>query len=96
MEAKLTCYGPSHGPENEVRAAKAFPADTPDLLAQRIPALASAQPAVLLVLFAAFADFSQPNAARLRMREIAAYRYPVFVSRYFFHHLFLRPPPSFR
>jgi hypothetical protein len=96
MEAKLAGYGPASRPDSDVCAAKACPADTPDILTHGLPALAPAHSPVLNVLFAAFAFFSLPGATALRMREIAAYRYPVFVSRYFFHHLFLRPPPFFR
>lgn len=96
MEAKLACYGPSRGSDNELHAAKACPADAPDLLAQGIQALAPVHSPALIVLFAAFVFFSLPSAAWLRMRALAALHSPRFASRYFFHHLFFRPPPSFR
>lgn len=94
MEAKLACYGPSHGLDNVVHAAKACPADTPDVLAQRIPVLSSTQAPVFPLLFVVFALIVR-SATAPRLREIAAARGSVFAA-YFFHPLFFRPPPSFR
>lgn len=96
MEAKLTCYAPANTPACDLHAAKAYPAETPDMLAQSAPALDTALTLIPLVLLTdiAFTSLRRANA-RLRF-DTAGNRGRVFAAAYFFHPLFFRPPPTFR
>jgi hypothetical protein len=96
MEAKLTCYAPANAPATELHAAKAYPADTPDVMAHSAPARNPALTLIPLVLLTGF-TFSSLLRANAPLRpDIAGNGSRVFAATYFFHPLFFRPPPSFR
>ncbi|MGH9599415.1 MAG: hypothetical protein ACRD27_06090 [Terracidiphilus sp.] len=94
MEAKLAGYGPVEGPGSSVRAAKAMPADTPELVRDGVPApgpLHPQFPVVLLVELAAVLLFGKSAFERRRAAGSLA-QIPAMCHLY--PGIFFRPPPA--
>ena len=94
VEAKTAWYGPEHGIGSDVRAAKAMPALSPELVdhgtsspgrAHTHISLASLSPNAALWLLGTYA----------RTRVVLRTRFAFFMADYWFPSLLFRPPPAF-
>ena len=92
FEAKTAWYGPSAGPWSAVRAAKALPADLPQIVSHGIPAPDPVHPAIPFLIFAAFV-LSAGSEFQLT-RKAAHGPGPLAVAATFFPPHFFRPPPT--
>jgi len=93
VEAKMAWYRPADGPHCDVRAAKAMPADTPELVSDGVPApdpLHPQFPVVFLLEIVAVTAFGVPLT---RHRNPLGLRTPLPAAAHFYPGIFLRPPP---
>ena len=93
MEAKLVPYSAAHGSESDIAAAKAWPADLPQVVAHGIQGLNRIHTPALVLFVASFASASFEKAEVLRGSNLLCSRLSVFSAAYFSPHLFFRPPP---
>ena len=93
MEAKLAWYGPQVGIGSDMSAAKALPADVPDVVRHGVPAPDPIHPLVPFLLLPIFAASILADA-HLRLRP--AHHPPSFsAASYFSPKNFFRPPPAY-
>jgi hypothetical protein len=93
FEAKTAWYGPVAGPGSEVRAAKALPVATPELVEHGVP---SPDPEHPTVGFAALLSGASFWSARLKaplFGRIQPTRQSFFSAAQLSPSLFFRPPP---
>jgi hypothetical protein len=93
MEAKLACYSPAAAPGSDIVAAKARPADLPEVVAHGVHAPDPVHSQMLVVFLAALTAASSWKADTLLGRKIVDGRLPVSSAAYFSPYLFFRPPP---
>ena len=93
MEAKLACYGPAGGSGTDIVAAKARPADLPEVVSHGIHAPEPVHSQMLVVFLEALLAPSLRKADSLLVCN-SAYNYlSVSSAAYFSPNLFFRPPP---
>jgi len=95
FEAKTAWYGPDCGPGSAVRAAKALPADLPQVVSHGVPTPDPVRPAIPFLIFGIFAlpglsglKFDMMRSPHRRARMIAP------LSN-FSPPQFFRPPPIY-
>jgi hypothetical protein len=93
MEAKLACYSSAGGPGCDIVAAKARPADLPEVVLRGVYAPNSADSQMLLVFLAALTAASLWKANALLERIVVYSHLSVSCAAYFSPALFFRPPP---
>lgn len=93
MEAKLACYGPDGGSGRDIVAAKALPADQPEVVSRGFDAPNPVHSQGLLVFLAALTAASLWKANALLVRSNVYSRLSVISTAYFSPSLFFRPPP---
>jgi hypothetical protein len=93
MEAKLACYAPAGGSGSAIVAAKARPADLPEVVSRGVRTSGPVQSQMLVVVLAALTAASLWTANALPGRNAAHSRLSVSSSANFSPHLFFRPPP---
>lgn len=93
FEAKTAWYGPADGPGFAVRAAKALPAVTPELVDHGIPSPDPEHPAATFAAFTASTIFLSPRFKALEFRKIETDRLPFFPVAELSPSAFFRPPP---
>ncbi|MFZ0301476.1 MAG: hypothetical protein WAL75_02275 [Terracidiphilus sp.] len=93
FEAKTAWYGPAGGVGSAISAAKALPADLPQVVSHGIPAPDPVQPALPFFIFTAFvlAQFAGPDFQMTRRtnRGVPTAASVLFLSP----QQFFRPPP---
>jgi len=92
MEAKLACYSPDGGPGSDIAAAKARPADLPEVVAHGVPAPDPVDARTLFFVLVALTTASLWKAEALRGRNIALPCQSVSSAAFFSSNLFFRPP----
>lgn len=93
MEAKLAWYSPGGGSVNDIAAAKAHPADLPEVVAHGVPAPGPFLPRIQFVLLAVLATAYLGKSDVLPGRNIEYNHLSVSSAAYFSPSLFYRPPP---
>jgi hypothetical protein len=93
MEAKMAWYGPAEGPGSDVRAAKAMPADTPELVFHGVPAPDPLYPQFPAILMVEFAFVLLAGIAAFARRRTLGDHSPVPATHHFYPGVFFRPPP---
>jgi hypothetical protein len=93
MEAKLAGYGPRGGPASDVSAAKALPADVPDLVPHGVPAPDPFHPQVPIAFLLTLAAGCVLMDVQLKLQSARAHL-PVSAASYFSPNAFFRPPPA--
>lgn len=94
MEAKMAWYGPNGGPGSDVRAAKALPADTPEVVSHGVPVPNLFNPQLPYALLATFAFACLLNTEVLLRHNIGLSLHPVSAAHQLNANLFFRPPPA--
>jgi len=95
LEAKTAWYGPAAGPGSDIRAAKALPVGSPELVEHGLPAPDPAHPHAS---FAALPDSVLTPflwAGVPAISEILRGQRPIFSPAHLSPALFFRPPPVF-
>jgi len=93
MEAKLACYGPAVGSGRDIAAAKARPADLPEVVSHGVHAPDPSHSELLVVFVATLTAPSMWKAVSLLVRNSEYNHLSVSSAEYFSPSLFLRPPP---
>ena len=93
MEAKLACYRPGGGSGSDIVAAKARPADLPEVVAHGVPVPDPVRSQILIVFLAGLTAVFLWKAHTLLGRSIVYNRLSVSSAAYFSPNLFFRPPP---
>jgi hypothetical protein len=93
MEAKLACYRPTGGSGNDIVAAKALPADLPEVVAHGVHAPDSVRSQMPFVFLAALIAVFLWKEDTLLGHNIAYGQLTVSSAAYFSPSLFFRPPP---
>lgn len=93
MEAKLACYSPAGGSDNDIVAAKARPADQPEVVSRGVHAPNPVHSQTLFVFLAALTAASLWKADALLGHSSVYSRLSVSSAAYFSPNLFFRPPP---
>jgi len=93
MEAKLAWYSPAGGSVNDIAAAKARPADLPEVVVHGVPAPDPVHPLILFVSLTALTTASLRKAEALLGRNTVYNYHLVSSAAYFSPSLFFRPPP---
>jgi len=93
MEAKMAWYGPVEGPGSSVRAAKAMPADTPELVFHGVPTPDPLHPQFPAVLLAELAAVLLMGTAAFERLGAARGHATVPATHHFYPGVFFRPPP---
>jgi hypothetical protein len=93
LEAKTAWYGPVCGPGSDVRAAKARPAGTPELVDHGVPSPDPEHPTAAFTALAANAMFLLPPLNAPVFGEIESDRLPFFPVAQLSPSIFFRPPP---
>lgn len=93
FEAKLAWYGPERGLGSEVRAAKALPADTHQLIPPGLGEAIPISPLISLALMAAIAAACL-RPPRLLDQEVTNRPVAATPANYFSPQHFFRPPPT--
>ncbi len=94
MEAKMAGYGPAEGHGSNMRAAKAMPADNPELVAHGVPAPDPLQPQFPFVVLAELAVVLLAGSVTFERRWTARDRAFAQAARLFYPGIFFRPPPA--
>jgi hypothetical protein len=94
MEAKLAWYGPEGGAGSDIAAAKARPADPPEVVAGGVHAPDPVYSQSAFVFLAALTAAFVWRADALLGHRIAYSRLSVSAAAYFSPNLFFRPPPT--
>ena len=93
MEAKLACYSPAGSSSSDIVAAKARPADLPQVVSHAVQAPDPAHSRILVVFLAGLTAPSLRTADSLLVRNSAYNHSSVSSAAYFSPNLFFRPPP---
>jgi hypothetical protein len=93
MEAKLACYSPAGGSGSDIAAAKARPADLPEVVSHGVHAPDPAHSEVLVVFLATLTAPSLRKADSLLVHSSVNNHASVPAAAYFSPYLFFRPPP---
>src|SRR5208283_4065223 len=93
VEAKAARYGRVAGPGSDVRAAKALPADSPELVERGVAALDPTRPQISFVAIVAITAGCLLGTL-VAPSETFRGRPPVFSAAYFSPPAFVRPPPA--
>jgi hypothetical protein len=93
MEAKLACYSQAGVSGCDIVAAKARPADLPEVVARGVFPPGPVNSQMLVVFLAALTAASLWKADALPRRNIVYSRLSVSFAAYFSPNLFFRPPP---
>jgi len=93
MEAKLAGYSPAGGSGSDIAAAKARPADLPEIVAHGVPAPDPVDALTLFFVLAAWTGASLWKTDALPGRKIALPCRSVSSAAFFSSNLFFRPPP---
>jgi hypothetical protein len=93
MEAKLACYSPTGGSGIDIVAAKARPADLPEVVTHGVPAPDPVRSQLTVIFLSALATEPLWKAHTLLGRSIVYNRLSVSSAAYFSPNLFFRPPP---
>lgn len=93
MEAKLAWFNPAGGSGSEIAAAKARPADLPEVVAHGVPATDPVHPGECFVFLTALTAAFLWNADALPGRNFSRSDFAVSSASYFSSNLFFRPPP---
>jgi hypothetical protein len=93
IEAKWAWYGPQGGPVSDVSAAKARPAEVPDVVVHGVPAPDLVNLQIPYALLATFAVACFLSADVLLRRDVAYNHTRVSAAPYFSADHFFRPPP---
>ena len=94
MEAKLACYSPTGVSGSDIAAAKARPADLPQVVSHGVHAPDPGRSQVLVVFLAALAAPSLRKADSWLVRNSVYNHLSVSSAAYFSPSLFFRPPPG--
>jgi hypothetical protein len=94
IEAKLAWYVPVNGLGDTMSAAKALPADTPDILYYGAPAPDPVPLQIPVAMLAVFTAVFVTGAFVLPRREIVNRHLQVSAAAYFSPGIFFRPPPA--
>jgi len=89
----MAWYGPAEGHGSDVRAAKAMPADTPELVFHGVPTPDPLHPQFPVALLSEFAAVLLLGIAAFERRGAARGRVPVPAAHHFYPGVFFRPPP---
>lgn len=93
MEAKLACYSPAGGSGSAIAAAKARPADLPEVVSRGIRTPGPVQFQMLVFVLTALTAASLWTANALPGRNAAYSRLSVSSAANFSPNHFFRPPP---
>jgi hypothetical protein len=93
MEAKLACYSPAGGSGSDIVAAKARPADLPEVVSHGVHAPDPFYPRIQFVLLSVLATADLGKADVLPRHNIVYNQRSVSSAAYFSPNLFFRPPP---
>ncbi len=93
IEAKTACFNPGGGSSTEIAAAKARPADLPQVVAHGVPTPDSVQPRIFSVFLATLTAASLWKTDVLPERNLVHRDLAVYSAAYFSPNLFFRPPP---
>lgn len=93
MEAKLALFDRSGGSESDIAAAKARPADLPEIEACGVPAPNPVHPKILFAFLGALTGAFSWTVDRLPGRKVVHNHRSVSSAAYFSPNLFFRPPP---
>lgn len=93
MEAKLACYSPAGGSRSDILAAKARPADLPEVVSHGVNAPDPVHSQMLVVFLAALTAPTLRKADYLLVRNSVCNHLSVSSAAYFSPNLFFRPPP---
>ena len=93
MEAKTAWYNAVGGSGTEIAAAKARPADLPELVVHGVPATDPVHPQVFFVFLAALTAASLWKPDVLPERRFVHSDVAVSSAAFFSSNLFFRPPP---
>lgn len=95
VEAKTAMYGPEYGLGSDVRAAKAMPAVTPELVGHHTPTPGPLHPHTAFTdLSHATASIAQPTHLPHPTRVLRS-QLPLFSAVFLSPQHFFRPPPAF-
>jgi hypothetical protein len=93
VEAKTAWYGPVVGPGSAVRAAKAWPAASPQVVKHGVRALDPSHPGIQFVAILATAAACLAGIKLARADKISNVHRPLISATYPSTNLFFRPPP---
>jgi hypothetical protein len=94
FEAKTAWFGPAAGPGSAIGAAKALPADLPQIVLDGVPAPDPMRAALPFLIFGAFvAALAARSDFRMARRANRGAPSPAS-AHFFFPQLFFRPPPA--
>jgi hypothetical protein len=93
METKLACYSPAGGSGSDIVAAKARPAELPEVVSHGVHAPDPAHSEILVVFLAPLTAPSLRKADSLLVRSSVYNHLSVSSAAYFSQNLFFRPPP---
>lgn len=94
VEAKTAWYGPVVGLESPVSAAKALPANSPEVVEQGVPVPDPTHPQIAFATIATKIIVGSLKALVPANGEAFRNRAPVFSAAYFSPLIFFRPPPA--
>ncbi len=94
MEAKMAWYGPAMGPTRDISAAKALPADIPNLVNHGAQVAIPFPPQSTFLWFAAYAAILTISSGISEFRQLARIPLPIPNRQHFSPLLFFRPPPA--
>ena len=93
FEAKTAWYGSDAGLGSAVRAAKALPADMPQVVSHGIPTPDPIRPAIPFLIFGVFALLQSAGSGFGMMRKASSATLIAFPLLRFSPNQFFRPPP---
>lgn len=94
VEAKMACYSSASGPEPEIRAAKAWPGETSEMVMLSVAVAQTARMLIPFVLLAVIFKVSLAQANLFTCWSFLPKQRAVAAAACFSPHLFFRPPPS--
>lgn len=94
VEAKLAWYSPVSDTSSDVRSAKAFPPDTPEIVHRGVSSPDSAQPLIAFALLATFGIASAIHVDLLLARNRDCNPQQTYLAAFSATNLFFRPPPA--
>ena len=94
VEAKLAWYSPVGGPSSDVRSAKAFRPDMPEVVQRSVSSPDSAHPLIAFALLATFGIASAIHIDLLLDRNRDCNPQQTYLAAFSATNLFFRPPPA--
>lgn len=93
MEAKMAWYGPAEGPGSDVRAAKAMPADSPELVFDGVPTPDPLHPQLPVLILAGLTAVLVLAIVAVEERGTVRAHAQAPGTPSFYPGIFFRPPP---